>query len=575
MTQSLSIRNMRAALTRCASGLVAVGAFSAVINLLVLGGPIYMMLVYDRALGSGSVPTLVGLSVLLAGMFLAMGLLNIIRSRLLIRLANRLSNTLEPLAFRYELTQRPAKAGQAPAAPVQDLATLRDFLSGSVPATLFDAPWTPVFILLAFVLHPVLGMIALSGATVLIVLGILNDVATRRKSNEAHGLHATGAHILAGARRNQEVVTAMRMLPGLYNRWSSVNARAQVLSSRTADTAGTYGAVSRTFRMALQSTVLGAGAYLAIQGVLSPGAIIASSVIVARGLAPAEQAIGGWRQFIAARGAYGRLDGLLRASVEQPEPIDLPEPKGKLDVRRLIVMAPGGTHALLRGASFSIEPGETLAIIGPSGSGKSTLIRALTGAWSAKSGEIRLDGATLDQWPDHQMQKAIGYLPQEVELFEGTVSENIARLSPEIDDKAVVEAARLSGAHEMILRLPNGYATQLGAGGAALSGGERQRIGLARAVYGNPALVVLDEPNASLDAVGDAALSHAIDQLKLAGQSVVLVTHRPNAIENADKVLVLQNGLMKNFGTRSEVMGESANRPAMGSVVSMENRKQQ
>ena len=564
---------MRAALTRCLGGLAAVGVFSAFINLLVLGGPIYMMLVYDRALGSGSVPTLVGLSVLLGGMFLAMGLLNIVRARLLVRLGNRLSNALEPQAFQIELTQRPTKSGNSRSAPIQDLATLRDFLSGPVPATLFDAPWTPIFILLAFVLHPVLGMIALSGAVILISLGVLNDMATRRKMGNAHTLQSASTEILNGAQRNQEVVTAMRMLPGLYDRWSSVNARALALQSRTADTAGTYGAVSRTFRMALQSTVLGVGAYLAIQGALSPGAIIAASVIVARGLAPAEQAISGWRQLVAAWSAYGRLDTSLRTAAKQPERIELPEPKGQLDVRRLIVMAPGETHALLRGVSFSLAAGETLAVIGPSGSGKSTLIRALSGAWAARSGDVRLDGATLDQWPDHQMQDAIGYLPQDVELFDGNVSENIARLSTEIDDLSVVKAARLSGAHEMILRLPNGYATRLGAGGAALSGGERQRIGLARAVYGNPALVILDEPNASLDSAGDAALAGAIQELKLAGQTVVLVTHRPNAIRNADKVLVLQNGLMKNFGPRQEVMGESENRPAMPSVVPMENRK--
>ncbi len=573
MTKTSKIQTMRAALTRCVSGLVAVGLFSALINILVLGGPIYMMLVYDRALGSGSIPTLVGLSVLLGGMFLAMGLLNIVRSRLLIRLGNRLSNTLQEQAFQMEMTQRPGQGGKAPASPIRDLATMRDFLSGTVPATLFDAPWTPVFILLAFILHPVLGLIAVSGAAVLIFLGILNDISTRRKMGNAHNLQAKSDHIVGGAMRNQEVVAAMRMLPGLYDRWSRVQTRAQALQSHTADTAGAYGAISRTFRMALQSAVLGAGAYLAIQGTLSPGAIIAASVIVARGLAPAEQAIAGWRQFTGARGAYGRLDTLLRAEADAPERIELPEPRGKLDVRGLIVMAPETRKALLRGISFSLSPGEVLAVIGPSGSGKSTLARALTGAWAPASGEIRLDGATLDQWQDAQFQKALGYLPQDVELFDGTVSENIARLSPEIDDRAVVHAARLSGAHEMILRLPNGYATQLGAGGATLSGGERQRIGLARAVYGNPALIILDEPNASLDAVGDAALSTAINALKAGGKTVVLVSHRPNAIQNADKVLVVQDGKMKNFGTRENVMGTSTNQPAMASVVPMENRK--
>ncbi|MEL6264930.1 MAG: type I secretion system permease/ATPase [Pseudomonadota bacterium] len=553
MTRSSDAPEVSSALARCRGGLVAVGAFSFLINLLVLAGPLYMMLVYDRALASASVPTLVALSALLGGLFLAMGLLTLIRARILLRLGNRLDAALSERACKIQLRAEGGPTRHATA----DLSTLRDFLGGQTPGVLFDAPWTPVFVLFAFLLHPLLGLIAAGGAVVLIVLGLLNDLATRRVQTRAAQTDFQAATLLSDAARQGEAVAAMRMDSAVHARWAALHGEAVGHHARANDRSATVTTISRTFRMTLQSVVLGTGVYLAIQGVLSPGAIIAASVIVARGLAPAEQAIGSWRQLVSARAAHRRLREAFAESPVEDDRIQLPKPAGRIEARGLTTHAGESRRPLLRAVSLHVPPGEFLAVIGQSGSGKSSLARALVGAQAPAVGTVRLDGASLAHWRPAQLGAEIGYLPQSVELFDGTVRENIARFLPAIDDEAVLAAAQMAGAHETILRLPQGYETRLGAGAARLSGGERQRIGLARALYADPALLVLDEPNAHLDGAGEAALAAALDRRKAAGRTIVVIAHRPSAIARADRVLVMENGAVSMIGTPQEVLRHS------------------
>lgn len=539
------------------AGLLAVGAFSCVINLLVLAGPLYMMLVYDRALSSGSLPTLVALSLLLGGLFATMGLLSWIRARILLRVGNRFDTRLSEHAFKAQLRTDASSVDASGAHATADLALLRDFMSGQTPSVLFDAPWTPVFVAFAFLLHPLLGMIAAGGALVLIVLGLLNDGLTRAEQGRAARLDLQGAAILGDMRRNRDVVAALRMEPAFFDRWAKVHGDAVARHARVNDRSATFSTISRTFRMALQSAVLGTGAYLAILGSLSPGAIIAASVIVARGLAPAEQAIGSWRQLVLARGAYRRLRETMATAEGEASRLRLPTPKGRIEVKGLATTDAEGKRPLLRGLSFSVAPGEFLAVIGQSGSGKSSLARALVGAHPPLRGKVRLDGAALDHWSPEQLGAEIGYLPQSVELFDGTVRQNIARFLPDADDAAVLDAAERAGAHELVLRLPQGYDTALGSSGSLLSGGERQRIGLARALYGDPALLVLDEPNANLDGEGEAALNIALARRKADGRTIIVIAHRPSAIARADRVLVMESGRLSMIGTPRQVLAKS------------------
>ncbi|MDJ0893983.1 MAG: type I secretion system permease/ATPase [Alphaproteobacteria bacterium] len=566
-----SSAELRGALFSATGGLLGAGAFSIVINLLMLAGPLYMMLVYDRVLSSGSLPTLIGLSVLVGGLFFVMGLLTLVRARLLVRVGNRLSLRLEKRVFaaqfRRTLAEGDANSGDAN----RDLGALREFFAGPTPATLFDAPWSPVFVLAVYIIHPTLGWIAAGGFAVLVLFGIANDLLSRGRLGEASERQTRSTHLLSDALRNAEAVAALRMTKGLLARWQGLQHAAQRRHSAAADTSNGFAAISRTVRLMLQSAVLGAGAYFVLQQEISAGAIIAASIIMGRGLAPAEQAIGSWRGCVAARHAWRRLGDLLAAHPECETPVALPDPKGDLRVEKLVAAAPGQTEPLLQNVSFELQAGETLAVIGPSGAGKSTLARALVGAWPRARGHVRIDGAKLEDWPDWQAAGMLGYLPQDVELFDGTVRENIARFAREIDDRAVVRAAQRAGVHEMILTLQSGYNAHLGEGGRRLSGGQRQRIGLARALYGNPKLVVLDEPNANLDLAGESALMRALAHLKEASASTVIIAHRPNVLAAADKVLVLENGRAVAFGPKQEVLSNPASGVRVGSqkVVSM------
>lgn len=567
---------LRKALASCAPGMLSAAGFSMIINLLMLAGPMYMMLVYDRALGSRSESTLIGLSVLVAGLFTIMGLLTLVRSRLLVRVGNRLGNRLEDRVFDAQLRDTLNKGGARGEDPSRDLNALREFLGGQAPATLFDAPWTPVYLVVAYILHPVLGWVALGGCIALIALGVANDLFTRRGIGEANSYQVRSNRVLSDAVRNSEVVAALKMAPGLYRRWSLLQNETQSRQSDASDIAATFTSLSRTLRIMLQSAVLGLGAYLAISGELSAGSIIAASVIVGRGLAPAEQMIGSWRQSVSTRAAYRRLVTLLEDYPPQQETITLPTPRGFLQVENLFAAPPSEKPPVLKNVSFRLRPGEVLAVIGASGSGKSTLARALVGAWSPLRGAVRLDGAKLDQWSDEQLGSVLGYLPQDVELFDGTVRENIARFASEIDDGDMLHAAKRADAHDLILRLPQGYETPVGESGNRLSGGERQRVALARALYGDPALIVLDEPNANLDGDGEIALQTAIENLRAAGKTVIIVAHRPSVVSQADKILVLNQGTVASFGPSQDILSRSdrgtivGNRPAIKSTASQE-----
>ncbi|WP_350333656.1 type I secretion system permease/ATPase [Coralliovum pocilloporae] len=554
MTQkNKGYRYLQLAFQRCKSGLYGIAAFSFLINLLMLAGPLYMMLVYDRVLASQSVPTLVGISVLIGGLLLAQGILTMIRSRMLIRVGNRLSQSMEEVVFHAHV-EKSVQKGASSAQTLRQLKTLREFLGGSTLPVLFDAPWALIYIGVVYLLHPVLGLISLAGFVVLLLCGIANEFFTRGRLREAAEWSHESGKLLGDTMRNAEVVSAQGMTARLFKRWTKLESRAQYRQSKASDVSSDFGAMSRTVRLILQSMILGTGAYLAIQGQLSPGAIIAASIIMARGLAPAEQAITGWKQWLTARAAYRTLKlDLMEFMLEQPR-MTLPKPKGSLIVRQAYIAAPNSTKPILNNVSFSLAAGDVLAIIGPSGSGKSALARSLVAAWPAMRGTIRLDGADLTQWSKNQLGDAIGYLPQDVELFDGTVRENIARFADEIDDREVVEAAKKAGAHGLILSLPNGYETRIGESGRHLSGGQRQRIGLARAMFGNPCLIVLDEPNSNLDSLGDVALHDAIRSWKEEGRTAIIVSHRPSAVELAHKVLALDNGRVRAFGPKDQIL---------------------
>lgn len=547
---------MREALTASRGAFAMTGVFSFFINLLMLTAPLYMLQVYDRVLTSRSESTLVALTVLAGTMLLVMGMLELVRSRILVRVGTGLDKRLGARVFLaiFERSLRGAKGQRSQA--LRDLDGLRQFLTGPGPFALFDAPWVPLYLGVVFLFHPILGLIATGGAVILFIIALLNELLTRRPLTLANA-EATAAYGFAETSlRNAEVLDSMGMLDGIRKRWMAAHQKGLALQCTASDRAGTLTASSKAVRMFLQVAILGAGAALAIQQIITPGAMIAASIVMGRALAPVEQAIGHWRQFIGARQSYSRLDGLLREAPEAAEPLKLPRPEGHLSVERVVAVPPGAAKPALKGISFSLAPGEALGVIGPSAAGKSTLARLLVGVWPPYSGYVRLDNAELHGWSREDLGPHIGYLPQDIELFPGTVAENIGRFADEPDADKVVEAARRAGVHEMILHLADGYDTQIGENGSFLSGGQRQRIGLARAVYGSPALVVLDEPNSNLDAAGDQALTEAIRGLRNQNATVVVMAHRPSAIAAVDKLLMLRDGAIEAFGPKEEVIAQ-------------------
>ncbi|MHA6689752.1 type I secretion system permease/ATPase [Devosia sp. A449] len=536
-------------------------AMSGIINLLALTGAFYMLQIYDRALTSGSVPTLLAISALAIGLYVFQGLFDVIRSQILVRMGSRLDRRIAPMAHQVAIDM--PRFGFSTAEALErgrDVDTVRGFLGSQGPMALFDLPWMPLFLVFVYILHPWLGSLTFGGAFVLAVLAIVTELLTRRLSSATHQAGVTRNSIADSNARNADILKAMGFAGRAVARFGRANDDHLTLQTRTNDISGTLGAISRVLRMILQSAVLGMGAYLTIQGDLTAGAIIAASVASARALAPIDLAIGNWKNVVQARTAFSRLKETAMALAKDGEPMTLPAPKKSLKVENITVAAPGSGRILLSDVSFELKAGQALGIIGPSGGGKTTLVRALTGVWPVLRGSVRLDDAELSQWDDATLGQFLGYLPQEVALLDATIEENIARLHDTPDARTIVEASQAAGVHEMIVRMPDGYRTELGSLGVSLSGGQRQRIGLARALFGNPFAVLLDEPNSNLDGDGEAALTAAIVGVKQRGGIVVVIAHRPSALAAVDVVAVIQNGRMTAFGPKDEIIGESGRR---------------
>ncbi|MFK5600686.1 type I secretion system permease/ATPase [Methylobacterium sp. HMF5984] len=545
---------LASAIARCRTAFVGVAVMSGVVNVLYLTGSFFMLEVYDRVIPSRSVPTLIGLMALALTLYAFQGALEAIRSRILARVGAALDEALSGRVF--DLVVRAPLKGAAPGdglLPLRDLDQIRAFLSGTGPSAFFDLPWLPIYLAVCFLFHPLIGVAALCGALFLAAVTWLTDRATRRPAQAAtgHGLRRNG--LAEAGRRNAEVLAALGMQGRFQARWAGANRDYMDAQQRNADVAGGLGAVSKVFRMALQSGVLALGAWLVIQGQATAGIIIASSILVSRALAPAELAIANWKGFVQARQSWARLSDLLaRIPAGQPRH-GLPAPSRTLTVEAVTIAPPGSQRPVVGEVSFALKAGQGLGVIGPSASGKSSLIRALIGVWPPLRGKVRLDGAALDQWEPADLGPHLGYLPQEAELFAGTIGENIARFDPAASAEAVIAAAQAAGIHEMVLRLTDGYDTRIGEGGAGLSSGQRQRIGLARALYGDPFLVILDEPNANLDAEGENALTRAILGVRARGGICIVVAHRPSALAALDLVLMMADGRAQAFGPKDEV----------------------
>ena len=539
---------------------------SGIINVLALTGSFYMLQIYDRALTSGSIPTLAALSVLAVGLYMFQGLFDTIRGQLLVRVGARFDKMLAPIAHRVSVDM--PRFGFSPSEALErgrDVDTVRNFLGSQGPGALFDLPWVPLYLLFVYFLHPVLGAVTLGGIVVLTLLTIITELKSRKLAKSAQQAGIVRNAIADSNTRNAEVIRAMGFAGSAVGRFNHANDEHLVLQTRTNDIISTFSAFSRVLRMLLQSSLLGLGAYFTIQGQMSAGAIIAVSVAAGRALAPIDLAIGNWKGVVAARQAFNRLRDTMVALDKGPQPLDLPAPSQSLTVEKITVASPGTGQVLLSEVSLHVTAGQALGVIGPSGGGKTTLIKAITGIWPTLRGSIRIDGAEIDQWDEEKLGCHLGYLPQEVSLLDGSVIENISRFAPERDGAKVVAAAKEAGAHELIVRLPEGYDTQLGPMGTALSAGQRQRIGLARALYGQPFIVVLDEPNAFLDAEGEAALNDAIRRVRERGAIAIVVAHRPSVLAEVDMVSVIQNGKLTGFGPKEQILGgprSVADRPA-------------
>ena len=548
---------LRDTFRRCRPALLFAILFSSVINLLMLVPPLYMMQVYDRVLSSRSEATLVALTVLTLGAFVAVGLLEVTRSRILVRVSARLDTLLSPLIFDAVFRNHVRTMGGARTQPLNDVATVRQFAAGQGLFVFFDIPWAPIFLLLLFILHPLLGLLSLGGGVILVILAFATERTTRTRLADATRNSVAAANFAETSLRNGDAMTAMGMLEAIKTRWMRRHNESLRLQSGASDWAGILTNTTKVVRIALQSLMLGAGALLAIEGKISPGLMIAASIIGAKSLAPVEALIGNWNQVVAAQLAWRRLRALLDTVAVEPDRMALPTPKGQLSVSAIVVAPPGAAAAVLKGVSFDLQPGEALGILGPSGSGKSTLARVITGVWPAASGTVRIDGAELSQWSRDALGPHMGYLPQDVDLFDGTVAENIARLGP-VDPEAVVEAAQRAGIHDLILSLPQGYDTLIGESGNRLSGGQRQRVGIARALYGTPALCIFDEPNSNLDEAGEGHLIQALLHLRETKRTAIIIAHKPSILNHVDKIMILQAGQVAFLGPRAEAFARFA-----------------
>src|SRR3978361_1861500 len=551
------------ALRACRSAFIGVGAMSCMINLLYLTGSIFMLEVYDRVLPSRSVPTLVGLAILAGGLYSAQGVLDLIRGRILGRIGTSLDETLNARVFET-IVRLPLMVGgrNEGLQPLRDLDNVRSFLGSMGPGAFFDLPWLPFYLAICFAFHVMIGLTALVGAVILITLTIITEFMSRTPAREAMGLAAGGHHLAATSRRNAEVMVAMGMTGRLTKRWSETNENYLAGNQRASDVSGGLGAVAKVMRMTLQSAVLAVGASLVIHQEATAGIIIAGSILSARALAPVDLAIAHWRGFVAARQSWHRLNRLLAPVPARASQTLLQSPSSRLTVEAVTIVPPGDQRIIVQDVTFAVEAGTGLGVIGPSGSCKSSLVRALVGVWQPVRGKVRLDGAALDQWSPDVLGRHIGYLPQDVELFAGSVAQNISRFDPDASSDAVIAAATEAGVHDMIVSMRDGYDTQVGEHGSVLSAGQAQRVALARALYGDPFLIVLDEPNSNLDTEGDEALTRAVRAPRERGAIVIGVAHRPIGIEAVDQLLVLKDGRMQAFGPKETVLGQVLQRVA-------------
>ncbi|MER2538979.1 MAG: type I secretion system permease/ATPase [Azonexus sp.] len=558
MKQALQKRDELAEVIRGFKSIfVTVAVFSFFSNMLMLTPSIYMMQVYDRVLASRNETTLIVLTIMTLGLFGLMTALEAVRTRVLARIGARFDIILNSRVFTAVFERNLVSPGGNTSQSLGDFTTLRTTLTGNAVVALMDLPWMPIYLIVIFVFNVHLGVFALIGALSLVALTILNEKITKESLEQAQKLGIQANTQATNNLRNAEIIEALGMLPAVHKRWFGLHEKFLNAQNAAADKAAIMGGVTKFVRISMQSLVLGYGALLTIEGSMTAGMMIAASILVGRALAPVELLIGNWKQIAVARAAYRRVQLLLLNHPERKAGMKLPKPKGLLTVEGASTAAPGTKTMILRGISLAVAPGEVLAVIGPSASGKSSLARLLVGVWPALGGNVRLDGADVYQWNKDELGPNIGYLPQDIELFDGTIAENIARFG-DVDAEKVVAAAKHTGMHEAILRMPNGYDSRLGEAGSFLSGGQRQRIGLARALYGDPTLVVLDEPNSNLDDQGELALAQTVHGLKQRGATVVVITHRMSTLSVCDKILILQEGVAKAFGPRDQVLAALA-----------------
>lgn len=567
MTHTSTVRTgpdeLRAALVACSRAFIGIALFSGASNILMLTGSFYMLEVYDRVLASRSVPTLIAISGIAAILFLAQASIDMFRSRLLVRVGRGLEESLGARIFGV-IVEASIKTGPRAGGvmPIRDLDTIRNFLSGLGPTALFDLPWAPLYLFIIFAFHPVLGVTALVGMLFLVALTILIELLTRRPTLAATKAATERNHLVESSRRNAQALLAMGFLRHMRTRWMTAGIGLAENQQTINDVAGGLGAFAKIFRMMLQSAMLGIGAYLVIEQQATAGVMIAGSILTSRALAPADLAIANWKGFVAARQSWTRLADLLATHPATPQPLALAAPHRRLTVDGITLLPPGTEHIVLRDVSFSLAAGQGLGIIGASASGKSSLARALVGIWPSQRGRVQLDGAALQQWSSEALGAHIGYLPQDVELFAGTIAQNIARFDPEANAASIIAAAKAAHVHDLIVSLPNGYETEISEEGGGLSTGQRQRVALARALFRNPFLVVLDEPNSNLDLQGDVALSSAIAGVRARGGIVIVIAHRPSAITAVDMLLIMDGGRVQSFGPKDKILSQIARPPS-------------
>ncbi|MCP4588749.1 type I secretion system permease/ATPase [Pseudoalteromonas sp.] len=548
--------DLQEALDQTKGSFYSVGFFSMFINMLMIAPAIYMLQVYDRVVSSGSESTLLMVTLILVLLLSTMGGLEWVRSRVLVRVSAKIDCMLSERVYNASFKQSLYSSGQNNSAQaIQDLTGLRQFATGNGVFAFFDSPWIPIYLAVMFAFHPWYGWIGVASAAILIIMAIINEKRTSQPLQQANQDSSHANNMVTKTLANAEVIESMGMLNDVRAKWHEKQSSVVEMQALASDKGGTITSMSKTVRMMVQSLILGAGAYLAIQQEITPGLMIAGSILLGRALAPIDQMIGAWKGFVVARAQYGRLNDIFAKVPADKETMSLPAPEGHVDAEAVTIIPPGSRKPVLSAVSFTASPGEVWGIVGPSASGKSCLARAILGVWPTASGKVRIDNADVFAWDRDELGPYIGYLPQDIELFDGSVSQNIARMG-EVDPDKVVEAAKAAGVHEMILELPDGYDTVIGGRGGALSGGQRQRIGLARALYGDPVLVVLDEPNSNLDEVGEKALAMAMQGLKQRGASVFVISHRVSILSQVDNLIVLANGQLQMQGPRDEVLAK-------------------